>query len=89
MELRFEGQFDRDIDINNRKVLAKVGEVIRNVEEAENSSQINGLKKLRKYKTQYRIKVADDYRIGAIIRGNIVWFVRFGHRNLFYKKLFP
>lgn len=88
MELRFEGQFDRDINISDRQVLSWVADVVKRVEVAENISQIPGLKKLRKYKTQYRIKVADDYRIGVVIRGNVVWFVRFGHRSLFYKR-FP
>ena len=89
MELIFSGQFDRDIDINNRKILDAIRDVILNVEKAQDISQINNLKKLEKYKTQYRIRVADDYRIGVIIRGNKVWFACFGHRNIFYKKLFP
>ncbi|MGP8216839.1 MAG: hypothetical protein ACLQQ4_14835 [Bacteroidia bacterium] len=88
MELRFSGKFYKDIDINNRKVLDAVRDTISNVENAGNISQINNLKKLEKYKIHYRIRVADDYRIGIIIRGNVVRFVRFGHRNIFYKKLF-
>ena len=31
------------------------------------------------------IKVGGNYRIGIIIRKNIVWFVRFGNRSNFYK----
>ena len=89
MELKFKGQFDRDIDINNRKVLDAVRDVILNIERAENISQIQNLIKLKKYHTHYRIKVAGDYRIGVIIRKDTVYFLRFGHRNIFYKKLFP
>ena len=88
MELKFSGQFSKDIDINNRKVLEALRDTILNVENAKNTSQIHNLKKLEKYKAHYRIRVADEYRIGVIIRGNIVRFVRFGHRNIFYKKFF-
>ena len=89
MELRFSGQFNRDVDIRNQRILAEVDKAIENVENAKNISQIQFLKKLEKYKVHYRIRVADDYRIGIIIRGTIVWFIRFGHRNDFYQRLFP
>ena len=85
MELRYRGQFNRDVDISNRKVLEAVSSVILNVEKASGIFQIQNLKKLRKYKVHYRIKVAEDYRIGVISRGDTVWFTRFGHRNIFYK----
>lgn len=88
MELKFKGQFNRDIDISNRPLLEKIKEAIENVKDARNISQIRNLKKLRSYQTHYRIRVAQDYRIGIIIRNNTVWFARFGHRNIFYTK-FP
>lgn len=88
MELRFKGQFNRDIDINNRKVLEEVRACILNVKQAQSIVQIKNIKKLRLYKTRYRIKIAEHYRIGLVIRNNVVWFVRFGHRKSFYEK-FP
>lgn len=88
MELKFKGQFNRDIDIANKTVLEAVSDAIKNVKQAESIKQINEIKKLRKYKIQYRIKVAKDYRIGVVIQNKTVWFVRFGHRNSIYKN-FP
>jgi mRNA-degrading endonuclease RelE of RelBE toxin-antitoxin system len=88
MELKFKGQFNRDIDINNRHILEEIKEAIANVKSAKSISLIRNLKKLRNYQTHYRIKIAEDYRIGIIVRGKTVWFARFGHRNLFYNK-FP
>lgn len=85
MELRYRGQFNRDIDVSNRKVLEAVRDVILNVKNASDISQIQNLKKLRKYKVHYRIKVAENYRIGVVIRGKRVWFARFGHRKDIYK----
>jgi mRNA-degrading endonuclease RelE of RelBE toxin-antitoxin system len=89
MELRFRGQFNRDIAGQNRILSEAISDTIVNVKNAPSPAQINNFKKLRKYRTHYRIKVLGDYRMGVIIKGKTVWFVRFGHRNIFYKKLFP
>ena len=89
MELIVKGQFFRDIaKICDVHLLEAIRNKALEVENAEKIIQIQNLKKLRKYKTQYRIKVDDEYRIGAVIRSDKIWFVRFGHRNIFYKK-FP
>ena len=85
MELKYKGQFNRDIDIDNGKVLNAVKDAVINVKKAENTSKISNLKKLKKYTVHYRIKIAENYRIGIIIRKNTVWFVRFGHQSTFYK----
>lgn len=86
MELIVKGTFYRDVATHtNRYLLQAVFDAMRNVESAKSISVILNIKKLRKYKNLYRIKVSDDYRIGLIIRKNTVWFVRFGHRSAFYK----
>lgn len=85
MVLKFKGQFNRDIDIKNQEVLEEVFAAINDVKAADSISQIHQLKKLRKYKTHYRIKVAKIYRIGVTIRGNTVWFACFGQRSTIYK----
>ncbi len=88
MELKYKGQFLRDIDIRNQTVLQEVAKAIINVKSAKEVTKISNLKKLKKYKTHYRIKIAGDYRIGIIIRDKTVWFTCFGHRSNFYKQ-FP
>ncbi len=88
MELRFKSQFNRDLANANRKISEQVRDCILNVKSAKSIAQIAQLKKLRIYETHYRIKVAENYRIGIVIRNNVVWFARFGHRKNFYKS-FP
>ena len=88
MELKFSGQFDRDIKGLNKKLSGAVRQSILNVKSASATSGIQNLVKLKKYKTHFRIRIEDEYRIGIIIRGKTVWFMRFGHRNSFYKR-FP
>ena len=51
MVLKFKGQFNRDIDINNHEVLQNVYSAISNVKAASSINQIQHLKKLRSYKT--------------------------------------
>ena len=85
MELKFRGQFNRDIDINNRELLEHIRNAILNVKSAKSISQIQNFKKLRKYKVHYRIAISKDYRIGVMIHGQKIWFVCFGNRNNFYK----
>jgi mRNA-degrading endonuclease RelE of RelBE toxin-antitoxin system len=90
MVLNVNGQFYRDIsNYTNRKLLAEINKAITTVKNAQNISQVQHLIKLRKYKIHYRIRVGKDYRIGVIIKKDTVYFLRFGHRNIFYKKLFP
>jgi mRNA-degrading endonuclease RelE of RelBE toxin-antitoxin system len=89
MELKFSGQFKRDIANRNSELSTEIYDTILAVKKAYSVSQIPQIKKLRKYQTLYRIKVAGDYRIGVVVRNKTIWFVRFGHRSIFYKKLFP
>jgi mRNA-degrading endonuclease RelE of RelBE toxin-antitoxin system len=86
MELIVNGSFYRDIAAyTNHNLLEAVYATMNNVENAKSKASICQLIKLRQYKIFYRIKIANDYRIGIIIRKNTVWFVRFGHRSTFYK----
>jgi mRNA interferase RelE/StbE len=65
--------------------LEEIRDAILNVKKAATPAQINNLKKLRNYKTHYRIRIGGNYRIGLVIRNKTVWFACFGHRNTFYK----
>jgi hypothetical protein len=60
MELKFKGQFNRDIDTSNRDLLTEIRDAIINVKAAKSISHIRNLKKLRNYQTHYRIKIAED-----------------------------
>lgn len=86
MELIVRGQFIRDLKTYaDKQLFTEVGDKAKEIEAAKTISQIQQLKKFRRYRTLYRIKIAENYRIGLIIRGNTVWFTRFGHRNTIYK----
>jgi hypothetical protein len=61
------------------------------IEKAENITHITGVILLEGYSHHYRIIVKSknySYRIGAIIRGETIWVVRFLPRKIVYKK-FP
>ena len=89
MELIVKGSFHRDVSLyKDKRILSAIYDVIQETEKAKTISVISNIKKLRNYRTHYRIKVVDVYRIGLVIRKDKVWFVCFGHRSKFYQR-FP
>ena len=89
MELIAKGSFYRDlIKHSDKATLEAVYGTLRNISQAKSVAQIHQLKKLRKYKTLYRVKIVNDFRLGLVIRSNKVWVARFCHRSIFYKQ-FP
>jgi mRNA interferase RelE/StbE len=88
MKFEFEKAFVKDFRKLKSKELANViSEVIKQVSEASKSNEIPNLKKLSGYKSAFRIRIG-DYRIGVIIKNNVVTFVAFAHRKEIYKR-FP
>lgn len=92
MNIFFNGTFNRDAaDVSNAALLVALREKIEELEKAPDITRVTGLKLLRGYETHYRIKVITSnasYRIGAVIRGNTIWLVRFLSRKKIYQK-FP
>ena len=92
MNVFTKGTFERDVEgVSDVVLLEALHEKIQQIEIASAIGQITGLKLLRGYKTHYRIKlIANDasFRIGAIIRGNTIWLVRFLPRKKIYQQ-FP
>ena len=86
------GSFKRDVaQIKNPSLLTALRKKIDQIETADTLHQITGLKLLCGYSTQYRIQVRtekDSYRIGAVIRSNTIWLVRFLSRKKIYQQ-FP
>ncbi len=88
MKVRYEASFEKDLkSIGDKNLLKKIKKVIEEVQQADDSSSINNLKKLRGYDTFYRIRIG-DYRIGIEITGNMLIFTRFLHRKEIYR-FFP
>jgi hypothetical protein len=92
MKLLVKRSFDRDTDrIRNKELRLALDEKLTQIERAKSPSNITGLKLLRGYTHHYRIIVKAgllSYRIGALIRGEKIWLVRFLPRKIVYTK-FP
>jgi mRNA interferase RelE/StbE len=64
--------------------LGRIGDIILEVEAAGSITTIANLKKLKAEGTYYRIR-SGNYRLGLIIDGDIVTFVRALHRSEIYR----
>jgi len=88
VNVRYEASFEKDLrKIRDENLLQKIKNAINEVKQAENTKEINNLKKLKGYETFYRIKL-NDYRIGIEIVQNEIIFTRFLHRKEVYR-FFP
>ena len=88
MQIVFLSKFSKDLTkINQPKVLADIEKAIIQVEKVKTTIDINQLKKLKGYKSAFRIKVG-DYRIGLFIENDVIEFARILHRKDIYN-LFP
>ena len=92
MNLIIKPQFKRDRDkVSNIELLKELAYKLEQIENTPSLHNITGLKVLTGYATHYRIYVKSErqsYRIGAIIRGNSVWLIRFLSRKRIYQQ-FP
>ena len=87
MKTEFKDSFLKDIrSIKDKKLLSRLEQFILVVESVDNLSQIPKLKKLKgqKKKIYYRSRIG-NYRVGLIIKQDIVVFVRFLNRKEIYR----
>jgi mRNA interferase RelE/StbE len=88
MNVVFLAQFARDIEkLRLQTIREQIAETIEVVEQAQTMADITNLKKLKGFKTAYRIRFG-DYRIGVFIENDTVEFARVVHRKDIYK-VFP
>ncbi|MCX6235809.1 MAG: type II toxin-antitoxin system RelE/ParE family toxin [Bacteroidetes bacterium] len=88
MIIVYLNHFYKDISvILSKKILAEIANVIDIVEKADKPQDIPNLKKLKGFKSAYRIKIG-NYRIGVVIQKDKIIFARIAHRKDIYK-LFP
>jgi mRNA interferase RelE/StbE len=83
----FKNSFLKDIRvIKNKETLSRLKEFIEAVETADSLAQIPNLKKLKgkKNKLYYRSRIG-NYRVGLVIKQEVVSFVRFLHRKEIYR----
>ncbi len=85
MKVEFKASFARDLKkIKDKSLRARVKELIEAVEQAQGLQEIEGLRKLRGDAGYYRIRMG-EYRLGLLIEGDTVTFVRFLHRKDIYR----
>jgi len=92
MIIKINQSFDRDVKkVKNKYLKQALTDKIEQIEKARSLEHVTGIILLRGYSTYYRIKVKTEtksYRIGAIVRNDTIWLVRFLPRRKVYK-LFP
>ena len=88
MQIEFLSHFDKDVDnINLKSVRLQIVKFIEQVESAETLLDIRNLKKLKGFKSAYRVRIG-DYRVGFFLEGQKVQLARIVHRKDIYK-VFP
>ncbi len=84
MRTVFKESFLRDLRVvKNRDLLARIKQVIQEIESAQTSQDLPNLKKL-KGERNYRIRVG-DYRIGLKLEGDLATVIRILNRKDIYK----
>jgi mRNA interferase RelE/StbE len=84
VKVEFKKSFAKDLKGVDQDWLDRVKEVIHAVEQADELSQVAGLKKLKGGGDYFRIRVG-DYRLGLAVEEGTVIFVRFLNRKDIYK----
>ncbi len=88
MIVEFESSFNKALEkLNDNALKLKIWTTIQTVEDAQKLSEIKNLKKMKGYKTFYRIKLG-DYRIGFEFENNTINFITIAHRKDIYR-IFP
>lgn len=88
MEIEFLEKFSRDLDrLVDVSTKIAVRKAITSIQQAHSLNEISNIKKLRGFKTAFRIRIG-DYRMGLFVEGDVVQFARIVHRKDIYK-VFP
>ena len=88
MKVKFQSSFAKDLRrIKDSTVLVRVKMVIEDVEAAQSLLELEHTKKLHTGSNCFRIRIG-DYRLGLILEGDEVTFVRCMNRRDLYK-FFP
>ncbi len=85
MEVLFDKNFEKEL-LNelNPQIKLTIKEIITQIEKAQSLTDIPNVKKLKGYKSYYRIKFS-SYRIGIELIESSLIFVTYGHRKDFYR----
>jgi len=85
MIVKIDRVFEKDTDkIKDRRILVRIAGIIEKVSKSDDISKIQSIKKLKGSNKFYRIRLG-NFRIGIIVDGDIVEFIRCLHRKDIYK----
>ncbi|MBN2425155.1 MAG: type II toxin-antitoxin system RelE/ParE family toxin [Calditrichaceae bacterium] len=84
MNIRIDKSFEKDTNkITNKTLLNKIADCIEDVKKAKKLTEIKNFKKLKAFHNIYRIRLG-DYRLGILVSGDTVEFIRCLHRKDIY-----
>jgi len=82
---QFRASFAKDLrSVKSKDILSRIKEALEEIEKAESLQKITNIKKLKGGSNYYRIRVG-EYRIGMIIEGDEITFVRCLNRKEIYR----
>ncbi|MGZ8847071.1 MAG: type II toxin-antitoxin system RelE family toxin [Pyrinomonadaceae bacterium] len=85
MKVAYKQSFLRDLQsVRDKRLLARIKEMIEGIEAAPSIHDIPNLKPLRGVKNYFRLRIG-DYRLGLSVEEDIVTLVRFLHRKDIYR----
>jgi mRNA interferase RelE/StbE len=85
VKAQFRASFAKDLrSIKSKEVLSRIKEVIGQVEKAQSLQEVTNIKKLKGSRNYYRIRVG-EYRIGLMIEGDEISFIRCLDRKEIYR----
>lgn len=85
MEVIVTRQFEKDAEKELSKAMQlKLAEIIEELQKTATLYSINDVKKLKGYKTAYRIRMG-DYRIGFLLEENAIKLSRVMNRKEIYR----
>jgi mRNA interferase RelE/StbE len=88
MKVIYKKSFAKDLGkIKSKDIRNNVKSVLFSLKDADNITDIKGVKKLKGYKTAFRIRIG-DYRLGFFLENKTIIISRIIHRKDIYKK-FP
>ncbi|MGN6297694.1 MAG: type II toxin-antitoxin system RelE family toxin [Ginsengibacter sp.] len=85
MDVIITKQFEKDTEKElSQKMRLRLADIIEELQKVSKPSEINNIKKLRGFKSAYRIKIG-DYRIGFILEDNLIKLSRIMNRKEIYR----
>ena len=85
MKVEFKRSFIKDLEqVKDKGLKERARKAIGRVKEAQTLQEIGNARKLRGGEQYYRIRIG-DYRLGLVLEGDRVIFVRFLHRRDVYR----